>query len=131
MTTSLPPDSTRDMPDLRAFLDALPDPCFRVDAAWRVTYVNLAALAFVGREEASIVGHDLWTTLPETRGRTFERELRRARSEGVTVEFEVPDPSGQRRLSVRAFPHEGGVGVICRDVPRPSDGPALRLAERR
>lgn len=56
-----------------------------LDDEWVIRYVNLAGAALLGRPATELVGHHLWTALPEAAGSIFHTFLLRARTAGTPV----------------------------------------------
>jgi PAS domain S-box-containing protein len=107
--------------DMRGILGSIGDPFVVQDHEWRFRYVNAAAaarLASTGVEHAdSVIGRVLWEVYPELLGTAFEREMRRARDEGMPLSFtEFHAPSG-RWSEMRCYPMPGrGLATLWKDI---------------
>ncbi len=98
-------------------LQSIQESFYRLDRRWRFTYLNRQAEEYFSMTRAQVLGGELWSLFPLTRGTTVEREFRRALEERVTVDFEIPSPSFPGRwVSVRATGDESGLSVSFRDV---------------
>jgi PAS domain S-box-containing protein len=78
----------------RGILGSIGDPFVVQDEEWRFRYVNPAAAAIFARSGVAgadapdaMLGRVVWEAYPELVGTTYEREMRRARDEGVAVTF--------------------------------------------
>lgn len=104
--------------DLQTVLDALPDPCFAVDADWRFVWVNAPAAAFVGRpgEAVALLGRRLWDEFPEARETPLyalgERVMASREAERIVTPYA---PVGAW-IELHAFPLGDGIAVHYRDV---------------
>jgi hypothetical protein len=105
-------------PQRDAHLEAMPLCYVSVDAAWRVTYVNAAGEAVLGRTWDELVGTDWWAAFPATVDSEFGRAYRQAVATGhaQTVEAFHPAPL-DRWFEVRAVPlAAGGLALYLSDV---------------
>jgi len=98
-------------------LDAVPIGVLKVDADWRVTYLNAAGAAVVGYSAEELVGSDYWTAFPANVDNEFGRAYRKAVVTGVpcTVEAFYPHPL-DAWFEVRAVPEDGGLAMYFADV---------------
>jgi PAS domain S-box-containing protein len=87
-----------------------------VDADWRVTFANQAAAVMTGRSVEELVGGDVRDLMPAALHESTRDELRRAMSERVTVEYEVPGLDGATYLGT-AYPlDDDGLAIYSRDI---------------
>ena len=98
-----------------AIFDQLTDGFFSLDANWRFTYINPAALAAL-RVGDGVLGREIWQVFPEARETIFEEEFRRAMASRATTEFESFYPANLVWLRVNAFPLDDGLAVCIADV---------------
>jgi PAS domain S-box-containing protein len=100
-----------------AFFDALPDPAYAIDRAYRIVAVNVAGERHFGMARSMLLSRIVWEALPRFVGTAHEEILRRVaqteRSEQTVVDCTF-HPG--RRLKVRVFPFPSGVGVVLHDV---------------
>ena len=105
----------------RGILASIGDPFVVQDHEWRFRYVNAAAAASFARtgvpDVDALIGRVVWEVYPELAGTAFEREMRRARDEGVALTFtEFHAPSGNWS-EMRCYPMPGGgLATIWKDV---------------
>jgi PAS domain S-box-containing protein len=59
-----------------------------IDREWRYTYINRAAKRITGFHRDALPGRTVRELFPK-QGTQFEKALRRAMSEGVTVDYSV------------------------------------------
>ncbi len=120
------PDERGRGPDL---LSSLPDAVYHLDATWRITYLNAAALAMLGRRAEELLGQDVREVFPQIRGSLLEArltEVLRERDARVVQHF---SEELQRWFEVRAFPDDDGVAVFARDIDDWWRGDERRNAE--
>jgi PAS domain S-box-containing protein len=98
-------------------LESITDACVTFDRSWRYVLVNERASKMLGKDRAELLGRSVWDLFPEHVGSIAERELKRAASSLLAVEFEIFEPQRERWLANRAFPTpDGGVALYFRDV---------------
>ncbi len=97
-------------------LESIPDAFFALDSEWRFTYLNAQAERLILRTRTDVLGRSIWDEFPESIGSTFEREYRRAVSEGSIVSFEQFYPPLSLWFNVRAYPANNGLSVFFQDV---------------
>ena len=104
--------------------EATADAVVCINAAWRCTYANARALAL----EPSLMGRELWSSLPEFDREPFRSLYRQAMTDRVTVEFEecrpapaVPEHESWLRIVARPF--RDGILITLSDIT------ARKLAE--
>ncbi|WP_337188605.1 HWE histidine kinase domain-containing protein [Phenylobacterium sp.] len=98
-------------------LDSFGDGFIAFDFEWRITYCNQGGAAHHGLAPREMIGQVAWA-LPglrdDTELRTF---VERAAALGAAVDAEVPSEIHRGRwYYLRAFPLQGGFGLISRDV---------------
>jgi serine phosphatase RsbU (regulator of sigma subunit) len=98
-------------------LDTVPIGVLKVDADWRVSYLNPAGAAVVGYTVEQLVGADFWTAFPANVDNEFGRAYREAVATGrpCTVEAFYPHPL-DAWFEVRALPEDGGLAMFFTDV---------------
>ena len=100
---------------LDSLAEAINDGFVAVDAEWRVTHLNRRARLLLRRQhlDDNLRLQDL---IPDDPATTTWRELNRALKHSLTVELEVFQPAFFSWHEVRAFPLDGGLGLILRDI---------------
>jgi PAS domain S-box-containing protein len=101
---------------LATTLESMNEGFFTLDEEWRFTYVNTEGQRLIQRGRDDLLGRTIWESFPETLGIAFEQSYRRARDEGVTVDFQEYFPPLDTWFGVRAHPTESGLAVYFRDV---------------
>ncbi len=102
---------------LRNTLDSITDAIVTVDAGWKMTFVNREAERLLQRPRKELLGADMWTEFPESRGTLFEQHYLLALAEMRTVEFEAFYEPLQAWLELRVYPSaQGGITIYFRDV---------------
>ncbi|MBB3677486.1 SpoIIE family protein phosphatase [Modestobacter versicolor] len=106
----------RDVPDDHLF-DSVPIGVLKVDADWRVSYLNPAGAAVVGYTAEQLVGRDYWTAFPANATNEFGRAYRDAVATGrpCTLEGFYPAPLNAW-FEVQAVPEGGGLAMYFSDV---------------
>jgi PAS domain S-box-containing protein len=117
--------------DTRGILGSIGDPFVVQDQEWRFRYVNEAAAASFARSGVAhpdgVIGRVVWEVYPELVGSAIEREMRRARDEGVPITFtEFHAPTGTWS-EMRCYPMPGhGLATLWRDVTDQKRGEEAR-----
>lgn len=96
-------------------LESISDAFVALDREWHYTYVNRAAERIVGFRREEMLGRTVWDLFPQE-GTRFERALRRAMDEGITIRFEEYYAPLAIRLEGTVCPSADGVVVYARDV---------------
>lgn len=117
-------ESARTMTNI---LEKTTDGFFAVDSDWKLTYVNAAAEAMMGRKRDELIGGLLWERFPELVGSVFQQNYERVMEEKVAIEFEASDPSGQIWYDVHAYRSDGGISVFFRDISERKKSETERL----
>jgi len=100
-----------------ATLESITDGFVTLDRDWRYSFVNAEAAKLMHKSPAELIGKMVWNVFPETVGSTSHRELQRAASDRVTVEYEEYNPALQRWFTNRAYPtSDGAIAVYFRDI---------------
>ena len=111
-------------------LESMSDGFAAVDREWRYTYVNRAAERVLGFRREEMLGRTVWDLFPQE-GTRFERALRRAVDEGVTIRFEEYSAPLAIWLENTVYPFADGVVVYARDITEHKrTDEALREQER-
>lgn len=97
-------------------LESITDAFFGVDHTWRFTYLNRQAERLLQRTREELLDRVLWDEFPETLGSTFYRELHRAASEQVSVEFEEFYPPLNTWFETHAYPSAEGISVYFQAI---------------
>ena len=117
-------ESARTMTNI---LEKTTDGFFAVDSEWKLTYVNAAAEAILGRKRDELIGGLLWERFPELVGSVFQENYERAMAEKVAIEFEASDSSGKIWYDVHAYRSNGGLSVFFRDISERKKSETERL----
>jgi PAS domain S-box-containing protein len=105
----------------RGILGSIGDPFVVQDQEWRFRFVNGAAAAIfaqsgIGNADA-MIGRVVWDVYPELVGSGIEREMRRARDEGVPVAFTEFHARSGTWSEMRCYPMPGGgLATLWKDV---------------
>ncbi len=108
--------------DLRALLDALPDPLFHIAADGTFLSCTAARVGDLALPPEALLGKKVRALFPAPVARKYMDHIRRALDSGVTVEFEyrirVPLPDGpEQDHACRMSPcGSGEVAALVRDV---------------
>ncbi|SAK74257.1 response regulator receiver modulated diguanylate cyclase/phosphodiesterase [Caballeronia temeraria] len=97
-------------------LDHITDGVMLLDRQWRFRNVNRTAARLFKRPSAELIGREIWAEYPDLVGSGYERAYRQAAETGLPItvtEFYAPLDTW---FEARAFPCEGGVTVLVRDV---------------
>jgi PAS domain S-box-containing protein len=121
---SAEPEPGRGRPEERqpgaAFLDALPQAVFVLDAEGRLAYLNARAqeifLRLTGRTREHLLGAVVWSACPEMADSVLARQCEDARAEGRAVEQETFYPALGGWFAVHVVPASGHLVVSFQDV---------------
>ncbi|HVX66755.1 MAG TPA: PAS domain S-box protein [Bryobacteraceae bacterium] len=114
-------------------LDTISDGFATVDADLRLTYINSAARAILGRAEAEPIGRRIPEAFPEVQGTPLEAECRTAAASGRAADFEFSHAGSQRWSESHVYPApDGSLAVYLRDTTaRKRAEQELRAGEHR
>jgi serine phosphatase RsbU (regulator of sigma subunit) len=107
-------------------LEAMPMGFIALDDEWRVTYINAAGEAVVGKVREELVGSSYWSAFPANVDNEFGRTYREVVETGVarTVEAFYPEPLN-RWFEVQAVPVPSGLALYFTEIS------ARRFAQER
>jgi PAS domain S-box-containing protein len=97
-------------------LDSLTDGFGSVDADWRITYINPAALAMLGLQAEQAVNRLLWDVLPGTRDSAFEENYRLCMATRTVRRFEAYYAPLGIWARASAFPSGAGIAISFTDI---------------
>jgi signal transduction histidine kinase/CheY-like chemotaxis protein len=109
-------DAERARSEVELILSTISDGMFVLDPDWRVRYVNNAALGFLQRARADMLGASIWALFPGLREAPFGERFEHAMRTGANVDFSAPYPPLNAFYEMRCYPFEGGLTVYFRDV---------------
>lgn len=98
------------------FIETMPMPCFAINADWRITYWNPAAVRMVGLSKDKVLGQVLWEQFPGFENSSFGENFRKAQAERRALSFEAYYPRFGRWYKCWPFPFEDGVAVSILDI---------------
>ena len=87
-----------------------------LDSGWCVRYANRAALRYLDRTEAALLGRTLWDAFPGLAGSEFAARLRDAAAQGEDADFTAAFPPRGAWFAARCYPFDGGLTVYLRDI---------------
>ena len=103
-------------PEQAALLELNPHPVLVLDAQFRIRFVNAASVAYGNVDRTTLIGRNVWDRYPELRDSLFSRAYEAVLREGTAQTFEDRDLSKERWQSIYAYPADGGVIAILKDV---------------
>ncbi|AHG92243.1 PAS sensor protein (plasmid) [Gemmatirosa kalamazoonensis] len=110
-----------------AVLESVTHGFLALDAEWRVTYANPAAVALSGAPPDALVGRIHWDVWPETCGTEVEARYRAVVAERRSAHFEHHYPGRDVWHEIHAFPTvNGGLAVVYRDITEERAAAATR-----
>ncbi|MFF4581981.1 SpoIIE family protein phosphatase [Streptomyces sp. NPDC001373] len=104
------------------YAERLPEGALALDLEGRITFVNGAAAALLGRTSDRLLGTRPWQSLPWLDQPAVEDHYRTAVISREPVGFTAPDPAG-RRLWFRLYPDASGISVRITPAPGSDAGP--------
>jgi PAS domain S-box-containing protein len=98
--------------------ESMTDAYVFLDREWRIIYANQAAIQVIRQltnlEPEQFFGRSHWELFPATIGQEIEQEYRRAVSEQVAVDLEIPYEGNC--FEVHAYPSELGLSIYFHDI---------------
>lgn len=113
-------------------LESISDGVCMLDHAWRLTYVNRHAAAYLGVRPADLIGKQLWDTFPQLNGTEAETLFRATMETRQPCHFEMPAFFADRWHHLQLSPSPDGMVVCFQDITkRKTMEQALEASERR
>jgi len=103
----------------RGILESISDPFVVQDAEWRFRFINDAAAEILSSHgnRKELLGRALWDVYPDIVGTAFEREMRRAARDRVSVTFEAFYPERGSWAELHCYPlADGGLATQWKNV---------------
>ena len=97
-------------------LNRINDAVISVDAEWRYTFINDAALATHSLGRAETLGKVLWDVHPEMKGTLFWDKYHEAMATGKVVELDTFYAPMNIWFTVWVYPSHDGLSIFYRDV---------------
>lgn len=98
-------------------LDSITDSFVALDFAWRYTYVNEAAQAWLGKAADELIGRNCWEVFPHALGTPMEGYYRQVMEERQPLTVELPSVMRNGRyMQLRVSPSVEGISVTFRDI---------------
>jgi PAS domain S-box-containing protein len=101
---------------LESVLEATSDAFFRLDAEWRLTYVNARAERFWNLPRAALLGRVVQDVFPTIAGSEAEAVMSRVMEQRRPIRREVFSPVVRRWIEMHAFPTDDGLSVFFHDI---------------
>ncbi|MEG6521974.1 GAF domain-containing protein [Desulfotomaculum sp. 1211_IL3151] len=101
---------------LNEILESISDGFFALDKEWNFTYVNKYQDYPLNKNRAELLGKNIWDILHEVIHSTFYKELHRAMSERIPVNFETKSIYNNIYYEVQAYPYDDGISVFMKDI---------------
>jgi PAS domain S-box-containing protein len=118
--------------DAQLLLECISDAAVKIDRTWRLTALNAAATALLGRPRRALAGIDVRRAFPPLAEASVQHVCARAVAQGSPATIAWHRPTDDRRFEVRLIPNADGLWLICRDVTAATrPGEELRHAEAR
>lgn len=100
----------------RKTLERVSDAIVAVDANWRYTFLNDAALATHPEGREATIGKVIWDLHPDMIGTVFQEKYHEAMNTGKVTEVESYYPPMDTWFSVKVYPSADGLTVIYKDI---------------
>jgi PAS domain S-box-containing protein len=116
--------------DLRNILERVSDAIVALDANWRYTFLNNAALATHPEGKEATLGKVIWDVHPGMLGTIFEEKYRQAMKTGKVAEIEDYYSPMKTWFSVKIFPDKEGLTIIYKDITSSKEAEELIKANQ-
>jgi PAS domain S-box-containing protein len=103
-------------PEQAALLEWSPNPKLVIDRAYRIRFVNRAAMVYGQVEADELIGRNVWECYPALKGSIFHQAYESVLATGTTSRFERYDDEHDRWQSVYAYPADDGVVAVLEDI---------------
>ncbi|OUL35730.1 ATPase [Nostoc sp. T09] len=111
---------------LANILESMSDAFIAVNQDWQITYVNQQAAKITDFEAQKLLGKNFWEQWPATKDTEFEKEYRRASTEGIPVHFEAFYEPYNKWFEIHAYPSVDGLGIFFRNITERKQAEAER-----
>lgn len=101
---------------LAIIVDSIADGFFALDAKFRFTHINDAALRYFKKSRQEMMGESIYDVFPRFKGSVFETAYSRALDCGQPEHLEAPSIATDRTVEVHAYPGQANLTVLLRDV---------------
>ncbi|WP_144460759.1 GAF domain-containing protein [Siminovitchia fortis] len=89
---------------------------FAVDRDWKITYVNQHQVLPNNKTAKDVLGKSLWEVFPERINTVMYKELHRAMSGRIAVQFEILSAYGEHWYDISAYPYEDGICCLLKNI---------------
>lgn len=97
-------------------LDSLTDAFVSLDRSWCFSYVNATAEQILRRPRRELLGFNAWERFPDLVGSGYYKAYHEAVASGEPRSYTGYYDAFASWIEVRAFPHDGGLTILLRDV---------------
>jgi PAS domain S-box-containing protein len=97
-------------------LESITDAFAAFDMNWNCVRLNTRAAALLGVSRTEMIGTNFWLRFPGLLGTEYERQLRAASDERVSVRFETQHPGTGEWFETQAIPTQTGIAVYFNNV---------------
>lgn len=115
-TARLLAEVTQARAEVELILGTISDGMIVLDTAWLVRYVNAAALRYLRRPRAGMLGASIWQLFPGLAGSEFAERMQDAVRRRQDADFAAVFPPLDAWFEARCYPFDGGLTVYFRDV---------------
>ncbi|GIN95758.1 ATPase [Siminovitchia terrae] len=89
---------------------------FALGQDWKVTYINQHQFLPRNKTAKDVLGKNIWEVFPEIVGTVMYKELHRAMSERLAVQFELCSVFEDRWYEIVAYPYEDGICCLFKNI---------------
>lgn len=89
---------------------------FALGQDWKITYINQHQFLPRNKTAKDVLGKNIWEVFPEIVGTVMYRELHRAMSERLAVQFELCSVFEDRWHEIVAYPYEDGICCLFKNI---------------
>ncbi|QFF97557.1 GAF domain-containing protein [Psychrobacillus glaciei] len=97
-------------------IEGITDGFFALNKEWEFTYINKHQYLPLGKTAKDVLGKNVWGIFPKDVGRVIYKELHRAMSERIQVQFEMLSPYDGYWHEVVAYPYDDGICCLLKNI---------------
>ena len=97
-------------------IESITDGFFALNKDWEFIYINRHQQLPEGKTATNVLGKSIWSVFSDKLNAILYKELNRAMSERVPVQFEVSSPVDSYWYELVAYPFDEGICCLCKNT---------------